>query len=267
MNNRLLVAIVLVPIGAGLIALGGPVYALTACLIVGAAAWEYDRLLRMAGLCPATWLVIGGSVALALGRAFFQFQGASALLSLLVMLAMTHHLLDYERGRERAATDFGVTLAGVLYLGWLGAYLISLRGLPAGNWWVLTVLPAVWIADAGAMVVGMHWGRHPFAPRLSPHKTWEGYIGGVVSGTLGGALLAGLWGLASPALTPWMGALVGFVLSALTPLGDLGESMLKRQVGAKDSSQLIPGHGGVLDRIDSWLWAGVIGYYLAVVLK
>jgi phosphatidate cytidylyltransferase len=267
MNNRLLVAIVLIPIGAGLIVLGGPVYAITASAIVGVAAWEYDRLLRMAGLCPARWLVIGGSLALALSRAIFQFRGAAALVSLLVLVAMTHHLLDYERGRDRAASDFGATLGGIFYLGWLGAYLISLRSVPSGSWWVLTVLPVVWLADAGAMVVGMHWGRHPFAPRLSPHKTWEGYFGGVASGTLAGALLGGLWGLVSTAVNPGIGALVGLALSALTPLGDLGESMIKRQVGVKDSSQFIPGHGGVLDRIDSWLWAGVIGYYLAVILK
>jgi phosphatidate cytidylyltransferase len=206
-------------------------------------------------------------VALVLTRAIFQFQGSAALVSLLLLAAMAVHLVEYERGRDRAATDFAVTLAGMLYLGWLGAYLVSLRALPDGEWWVLTVLPVVWIADAGAMFIGMRWGRHPLTPRLSPHKTWEGYFGGVASGALGGALLGVLWGQVTPAITPLIGAVVGLTLGAVTPLGDLGESMIKRQVGAKDSSQLIPGHGGILDRIDSWLWAGVIGYYLAIVLK
>ncbi len=107
--------------------------------------------------------------------------------------------------------------------------------------------------------------KTPHHPPLESQKTWEGYLGGILVGTLGTALLAyGLVFLAGPesVLTPLRGALLGFILSALTILGDLGESMFKRQVGIKDSSNLIPGHGGVFDRIDSWLWAGVIGYYV-----
>jgi phosphatidate cytidylyltransferase len=81
-----------------------------------------------------------------------------------------------------------------------------------------------------------------------------------------GAVLAALWHLMSPAVTIERGALIGFLMGVLTPLGDLGESMIKRQAGVKDSSQILPGHGGVLDRIDSWLWAGVIGYYVILLL-
>ena len=130
---------------------------------------------------------------------------------------------------------------------------------------MLLVLPAVWLADSGAYFIEKGIGRHHITPRLSPKKTWEGYLGGILVGTLGTALLAyGLAFIAGPEsmLTPFRGALLGFILSALTILGDLGESMFKRQVGIKDSSNLIPGHGGVFDRIDSWLWAGVIGYYV-----
>jgi len=266
MVNRLLVTVVLLPIGIGIIAIGGLPFALIATLIMGLAAWEYNRLSRMAGHCPSAWVLIGGTAAFGLSRAASDFRVDAAVLSLVVLLAMTVHLVSYEQGRDRAATDFGVTLGGLVYLGWLGAYLISLRFLPDGMWWILTVLPAVWLCDAGAMLFGIRFGRHRLSPRLSPRKTWEGYFGGLLLGTLGGALLAGLWNLAAPALTFQRGALLGFVLSALTPLGDLGESMIKRQVGAKDSSQLIPGHGGVLDRVDSWLWAGVISYYLITIL-
>jgi phosphatidate cytidylyltransferase len=92
-------------------------------------------------------------------------------------------------------------------------------------------------------------------------------VAGVITGTVGAALLALVWRIgAGPetAITFWRAAWIGFVISVITPLGDLGESMIKRQVGAKDSSHIIPGHGGVFDRIDSWLWAGVIGYYIIV---
>ena len=118
-------------------------------------------------------------------------------------------------------------------------------------------------ADSGAYFVGKTIGKRKFSPRLSPKKTWEGYIGGVIVGTFGTALLASLWNSFQPGLmTPLQGGLIGLVLSLVTVLGDLGESMIKRQFGIKDSSNLIPGHGGAFDRIDSWIWAGVIGFYL-----
>jgi phosphatidate cytidylyltransferase len=102
---------------------------------------------------------------------------------------------------------------------------------------------------------------------LSPKKTWEGYIGGIFVGTLGAVGLVYLWNIwAGPgfSITPLQGALLGFLLSAITTLGDLGESMIKRQSAVKDSSNLLPGHGGVFDRIDSWLWAAPIGYYFII---
>ncbi len=108
--------------------------------------------------------------------------------------------------------------------------------------------------------------------RLSPKKSWEGYFAGIVFATLGTAGLALLWqylagvwpgSLESATLiTPLNAALLGLIVSVLTPLGDLGESMIKRQFGAKDSGNLLPGHGGVFDRIDSWLWAGILSYFV-----
>ena len=181
---------------------------------------------------------------------------------MLILASMAFHLIDYEKGRDKAATDFAVTLGGILYLGLIGSYLISLRFLPDGKWWFLLILPAVMLADSGAFMIGSRFGKHSLSPRLSPHKTWEGYVGGIIFGILGGALLAALWHLAAPAITVGRGALVGFIMAVVTPLGDLGESMIKRQAGAKDSSHILPGHGGVLDRIDSWLWAAVIGFFL-----
>lgn len=267
--ERLLVTIVLLPLGLLLIAGGGWPFALVIAIILALAGWEYVKLMRLGGHQPAGALVIGGAALLALGRAWDGFESAGWLLSLLVLAAMTWHLLAYERGRDLAPVDFGVTLGGIFYLGWIGAYLVSLRDLPEGKWWFLLALPAMWIADSGAYMIGSRYGRHKLSPRLSPKKTWEGYWGGLIAGALGAALLALVWRIgAGPqtAITAGRAALLGLVISALAPLGDLGESMFKRMVKAKDSSNLIPGHGGVFDRIDSWLWAGVIGYYLVVSL-
>jgi phosphatidate cytidylyltransferase len=265
--NRLLVSIIFLPIGLFAISSGGLPYNLLVGLILAVAAWEYGRLFRSGGLQPAGILIILGTVLFVAGRAWDGFASAPWIASLLILLSMTYHLLAYERGRDQAATDFAVTLSGIFYCGWIGAYLISLRELPEGKWWVLLVLPSVWLADSGAYLIGSRFGRHKMSPRLSPKKTWDGYVAGVVTGILGATLLAPVWRIgAGPdsALTLGRAAVLGFVLAALTPLGDLGESMVKRQVGAKDSSNLIPGHGGVFDRVDSWLWAGVIGYYLVV---
>jgi phosphatidate cytidylyltransferase len=224
-------------------------------------------LFRHDGLQPAAVLVVGGTLALVVARALDGFTSSVWILSLLGLLGMTYHLVAYERGRDQAGTDFGVGMAGVLYFGWIGAYLISLRQLPQGVWWVLLALPIVWLADSGAYFVGRSLGRHKLSPRLSPKKTWEGYFGGVIVGVLSGAGLAVLYAaFAGPvsSITPWRGAILGLVLSVLTTLGDLGESMIKRQVGVKDSGNLLPGHGGAFDRIDSWLWAGVLAYYVIV---
>jgi phosphatidate cytidylyltransferase len=263
--KRVLVAVILLPFGIAAILLGGWVYVGVIALILSLAAWEYGNLFRAGGLQPAGALLILGVIVIALGRALDEFQSAPALLSALVLLSMTYHLVSYERGREQAGTDFSVTLGGMFYIGWIGAYLVSLRMLPEGLWWFLLVLPAVWLADSGAYFFGSAYGRHKLSPRLSPKKTWEGYLAGIVAGTLGGALLAVLLRLGAGAgseLTIERGAIMGFVLGIFPTLGDLGESMFKRQAGVKDSSNLLPGHGGAFDRIDSWLWAGVIGYYV-----
>jgi phosphatidate cytidylyltransferase len=230
-------------------------------------------MFRIGRLQPAAVLIIAGTLALVFARFLDDgFENSPWILSLLVLAGMTYHLVAYERGRDQAGTDFGITMAGVLYFGWIGAYLISLRQLPEGLWWVLLALPIVWLADSGAYFVGRRWGRHKLSPRLSPKKTWEGYFGGVVVGVIGGGVLAALIArFAAPigealAITPMRGLILGLVLSTITTLGDLGESMIKRQVGVKDSGNLLPGHGGAFDRIDSWLWAGVLAYYVIVYL-
>jgi phosphatidate cytidylyltransferase len=263
--KRALVTLILLPVGLAVIAWGGWLYYGLIALILGIAAYEYVKLFQVGGLQPAGVFVIGATLVLAIQRAISGFENAHITLSLLILLAMTYHLFQYERGSQRAGTDFAVTLSGILYIGWLGAYLISLRKLPDGLWWLLTVLPAVWLADTGAYLVGSRFGRHKMTPRLSPKKSWEGYLGGILFSVPVTALLATLWPIwAGPglAVTPLRAALVALVLSVLTILGDLGESMIKRQVGVKDSGNLLPGHGGAFDRIDSWLWAAVIGYYM-----
>jgi phosphatidate cytidylyltransferase len=261
--KRILVAIILIPIAFLVIALGGVLYDLCVAGIMGATAWEYSRLFNAGGYQPAGFLLVGGAVLLVLGRVWNGFESSAPILTLLLLASMAYHLIAFERGRQQAGADLGITVTGALYIGWLGAYLISLRYLPQGEWWVLLALPSVWLVDTGAYLVGTRWGHHQLSPRLSPKKTWEGVVGGALFSIIGTALLAsGYQTLVGLPISPFHGALLGTILALLTPLGDLGESMIKRLAGAKDSGTLLPGHGGVFDRIDSWLWAVTLSYYL-----
>ncbi len=263
--ERVIVIALMLPIGLAAIWMGGWYFAAVVLFFVGIAAWEYVQLFRLGGVEPMGILVVGGTGMLIIGRTANGFESGLWILSLLVLISLTYHLLAYERGRNQAGTDFGVTLGGRLYLGWIGGYLISIRSLPEGQWWVLLGLSSVWVADSAAYAFGKQFGRHKLSPRLSPGKTWEGYLGGVITSTLwtaGLAFVLRFFFTLGPVITPLRGGLLGLTLSSVSVLGDLGESMFKRQVGMKDSGKLLPGHGGAFDRIDSWLWAGVIGYYI-----
>ncbi len=265
--KRTIVSLVLLPLGIYVIMLGGAVYAAVITGILTLAAWEFARLFMVGKLHPARYLLVAGAAALAVGRAVDGFESAPWLISLVVLAALTFHLVSFEKGEDQAGTDFAVTISGVIYIGFIGAYLISLRNLPEGEWWLMVVLPAVWLADAGAYLIGSRWGKHKLSPRLSPKKSWEGYFAGIVFSMIGTILLTRLWGLwlqPDSAITLARAAVIGLVMSIFPTLGDLGESMFKRQVGVKDSGNLLPGHGGAFDRIDSWLWAAVLGYYLVV---
>ncbi len=263
--ERTLVAIVILPIVILVIVAGGWVFALSVAVILGVSAWEYWRMVTNGGFQPSALVVIGGVALMALLRHLFDFPGSQFGASILILVTMAMCTRSYELSRNQPASDFAITLAGIFYLGWVGSYLISLRNLPNGEWWAFIALPAAWIADMGAYAVGRLFGKHKLSPRVSPKKTWEGYLGGIPFAILGCALLAAAFQVRVPEITPLKGAIIGLVISILAPMGDLGESMLKRQFNIKDTSNLLPGHGGFMDRIDSTLWAAVIGYYLVVV--
>ncbi len=267
MPRRTLTALGLAVIILPAIIYGGVFY----YLLIGAAlvggAWEYVRLYRAVKVEPNEIVTIGGVLGIATARFFFAEGAAIPLFVLLVLAAMTVHLVAYERGRDQAALDFAVTVAGIVYLGWLGSYLLDVRSLPQGLWWLMLVLPIVWGGDTGAYSIGAVYGKHKMTPRLSPKKSWEGYFAGLFTSVIVGAFLSYAFSSLGPQplgglITPLQGAFLGLVIGALATLGDLGESMFKRQGGLKDSSNVFPGHGGFLDRIDSWIWGAALGYLM-----
>jgi phosphatidate cytidylyltransferase len=260
--KRAATALILALVGIPAIIFGGVYYFGLILLFLGVAAWEMGLIFRKIGCRIPDPLLIGSVVLIAVTRTYFP-NLADATLTLAIFAAMTWHLLDYEKGRAQAATDFAATLAGIVYIGWIGTYLIDLRFMPNGLWWLLIVLPTIWMADMGAFFIGSRFGKHKLSPRLSPKKSWEGYWAGVILGTLSSIGLALLWHtIGGPVFIWWKAAALGGILSLLTTLGDLGESMFKRQAGLKDSSNIFPGHGGVLDRIDSWLWGAALGFFI-----
>jgi len=125
----------------------------------------------------------------------------------------------------------------------------------------------VWAGDIGAYSIGAAYGKHKMTPRLSPKKSWEGYFAGVFTSIIVGTFFAYVFSSLGPQplhdlINPLQGGLLGLMIGVFVPLGDLGESMFKRQGGLKDSSNIFPGHGGFLDRIDSWIWGAAIGYFM-----
>lgn len=269
MSKRTATALALLVVGFPVILFGGIPYFLFIGFLLTAAAWEYVEMFRAAGsIClvngSARWLVIAAVAATAAVR-FFHLTTIIPVLTISVLALMAFHLVDYERGADHAGLDFSVSVSALVYLGWVGAYLFDLRQLENGGWWVMFVLPCVWLADTGAFMLGAAYGKHRMTPRLSPKKTWEGFAAGAFTAMLAGGFLAYAYSTWGPLhLSIWVGAVFGLVVGLLTPLGDLGESMFKRQAGMKDSGNIFPGHGGVFDRIDSWLWAAVLGYYFII---
>lgn len=262
LKKRLLVAIIIIPTMILMVSLGGWIFTGFLVVMLGYAAWEYWHMFSIGHYHPSPVLLVAGTVILILARKAFQFSGDDTLIAAILLTTMAWQVIQCERGCQTSAVDMGITIGGIFYLGWLGAYLVSLRELPDGLWWILIVIPAISFSDGGAYFVGSHFGRHKLSPHVSPNKTWEGYIGGIITGTLGAMLLASVWHLRAPIITVEKGLVLGLIISILAPMGDLGESMLKRNFGMKDSSNLLPGHGGIMDRVDSWLWAAPIGYFL-----
>lgn len=265
LSTRVKAALVFVPLVLIFIYLGGWALNLFVIALLLVAAYEYARLFTHAGCNPSTAVLLAGVLLFALQRWFLDEAYLGVLITITLFLTIIPALFQFESGYSKAVYNFAVTFSGILYLGWVGSFLISLRALPDGLGWTLTALPATWLADSGAYFIGRWLGKRRMSPRLSPRKTWAGFVGALVWGVPSGLLLVLLWRTVGflPAQTPlWQGAVMGLALAVLTPIGDLFVSLIKRTAGVKDTGNLIPGHGGILDRIDTWIWAALIGYYL-----
>lgn len=239
---RVLSALALAPLPIAAVWFGSPWLPLLTAAAAAVMAWEWGRLCRH-GRFGATEIVLVGAVLAAVATA------ALAPFALAVGFAFAGAGLVFWAAHERADRDARWTAAGVLWVGLPCIALLWLAHAEARRATLLWILAVVWATDIGAYAVGRLAGGPRLAPRLSPHKTWSGLIGGVISAGLAGWITAALLGI-SPAL-PLILTSAG--LAIVEQFGDLAESMAKRRFGVKDSSGLIPGHGGLLDRVDGLL--------------
>ncbi len=256
---RIASALVLVPAVLAVVVFATPMWFLAALGILGALCLhEYFGLIRSMGLCAQPWF---GYAAFWILLAGFRVKSLPpmATLSAVLLAAFLAAMWRRDALRDRV---FGLmaNLLGVFYLVFLLNSAFALRfefGDRLGLHWFLILLVTIWIGDSAALLVGKTVGRTPFAPLISPKKTNEGAVGGLLAGTAASILLQHFFLTDLP-----LGhvAAASLVMGAFGQLGDLAESLLKRAAQVKDSSNLIPGHGGVLDRIDSLLFAFPVLY-------
>jgi phosphatidate cytidylyltransferase len=176
------------------------------------------------------------------------------------VLVLTMLLFLANHRQANAFERWALTTACCLYTAFLVSYMILLRNGKDGLWWMGAALLGTWLFDTGAYLIGRRWGRRLLWPAVSPGKTWEGTVGGAILAC--GVCLATTRVLG---LSPAQAIGLGLLIAVLAQLGDLVESAIKRQVGVKDAGSFLPGHGGILDRIDGLLFATVGVYYFALV--
>lgn len=263
LRTRVLSSALLIPLVAVATWAGGWVLAAVLFAVVTRSAYEFFHLMERSGYrpsLPASALVMAAFLVSA------RIPGphwTGVVLAASVIGTLIVQLLRRPEGRP--TQSWALTLGAALWLGWLISHFLLLRdqsssfGFGAGTRWLALVFLVTWVNDSAAYFVGKAIGRHPFAPYLSPKKTWEGTVGGLIGG-VAGTILLGHWLVD----LPWLhGLLLGLLVATVAPLGDLAKSMVKRQVGVKDFSDLIPGHGGMFDRIDSLLFVAPVVYYYA----
>lgn len=189
---------------------------------------------------------------------WFGFSPNLSLDGLIIALGVTLYIFGRLHGEGKGTGSFAMTLVGVIYLGWMLNHLIWLRNLTDGKYYLFMCFAITWANDFGAYGVGMLIGRHKLMPRISPKKSVEGAIGGLVAAILI-SIIAGSYLMQSFSIGQLF--ILGLLLGIFGHLGDTVESIIKRDFGVKDSSDFVPGHGGVLDVIDSLIFTSPVMFY------
>ncbi|HEX9695654.1 MAG TPA: phosphatidate cytidylyltransferase [Actinomycetota bacterium] len=226
-------------------------------VVVTYALYEFYSALAGKGYSPATWLGLAACVAMMAGASARGPRAVTFVLAMFAVVAFLWYLADPRRANVLA--NLAVSIFGLVYTGVMGAHVILMRELPRGPAITIAFIGLVAFYDIGAFATGSLFGKRKLAPSISPGKTVEGAAGASV---LVMALGAGLGPLIAP-WSLWSGLALGAATAVVAPLGDLAESVMKRDLGIKDFGRLLPGHGGMLDRIDALLLMAPVAYWLA----
>jgi phosphatidate cytidylyltransferase len=194
-----------------------------------------------------------------------HFRGTSPIV-ILITAAVIFSLLIilWRKGKENAFANWSWTMSGILYLGWLTSLMVALRNGLDGRGWVFLAILCTFASDSSAYLAGRSLGKHKMAPVISPKKTWEGAVAGVV-GAIAVSVLV-VWYFDLP-VSIGQSIILGVIISLVGQIGDLVKSLFKRNMEVKDSGHVLPGHGGFLDRMDSLIFAGLTVYFFAAFIQ
>jgi phosphatidate cytidylyltransferase len=258
LRARILVAVPAAAFAIFIVVSGGEVFAGGLILLAVIALNELYSLMRRARpIDLAGYVTVAAMILLALYE-----ERADVLIALVAAFPVVF-LLALARARlDNVAWGIAATVFGIVWIGLPFAHAVFLRELPHGDGLLIDVLVATFIGDTGAYLVGRSWGRRKLAPDISPNKTVEGLVGGILAGTLA------FWaaGLYQDWLSGLDALLLGFLVAITAPVGDLFESLIKRDLEVKDTGSFFGVHGGVLDRLDAVFFTVVVGFYAAVAL-
>jgi phosphatidate cytidylyltransferase len=257
LKQRVISSLVILPALLAAIWFGDPWFTFLVALSAILGAVEFYRMVRAGGGEPASSLGLLLVLAFILCAHWEDERVPPLLVTIAVLFPLIWSL--WSPHRENAFLSWAWTITGVFYIGWAMSHFVLLREMEDGRDWVFISLLGTFAFDTLAFFAGRAFGKHRLAPVISPNKTWEGTMGGIV-GSAGAvillALITGLDEIGYIKLIP-----LGFLIGIFAQIGDLSESMLKRSSSLKDAGALIPGHGGILDRLDSIIFTVVLVYY------
>lgn len=242
-------------VAAGTLALHPVAFLVLICVAAVVAVWEMRQALAEGGLYAPFVPVAVGAVSLIVAG---YLRGAEALVFAATLTVVAIVVWRVADGVTGALRDIGAGALVLLYPCFLVGFAALMLAEPDGRWRILVFILITVFSDIGGYAFGVLFGKHPMAPRLSPKKSWEGFAGSVLSCAVVGAIavplaIDGLW---------WQGALLGAVVAPVATIGDLIESSIKRNLGVKDMSNLIPGHGGLMDRLDSLVLTAPLAWWV-----